>query len=159
MCLYPTFVKNPKYKPNKKNKGKPPVCWDRRLYYIPTKCGCCIECRKEKQREWRVRLDEELRSNFGYFTTLTIDPESKKIRNRYGFEMGKKSERDCNKGIKVILRKSEKRYREEHKTLVRYRVRRKGRQNTPTRNILRPKKRRTCAKTLEIRFCVYRAYL
>ena len=67
MCLYPTFVKNPKNKPNKKNKGKPPVCWDRRLYYIPTKCGCCIECRKEKQREWRVRLDEELRSNFVYF--------------------------------------------------------------------------------------------
>ena len=46
MCLYPTFVKNPKYKPNKKNKGKPPVCKDRRLYYIPVKCGCCIECRK-----------------------------------------------------------------------------------------------------------------
>ena len=75
MCLYPTFVKNPKYKPNKKNKGKPPVCKDRRLYYIPVKCGCCIECRKEKQREWRVRLEEELRSNFGYFTTLTIAPE------------------------------------------------------------------------------------
>lgn len=75
MCLYPTFIKNPKYKPNKKNKGKPPVCVDRRLYYIPTKCGCCIECRKEKQREWRVRLDEELRTNYGYFITLTVSPE------------------------------------------------------------------------------------
>ena len=75
MCLYPTYVKNPKYKPNKKNKGKPPICNDRRLLYITTKCGCCIECRKEKQREWRVRLEEELRSNFGYFTTLTISPE------------------------------------------------------------------------------------
>ena len=60
MCLYPTYVKNPKYKPNKKNKGKPPVCKDRRLLYIPTKCGCCIECRKEKQREWRVRLETVL---------------------------------------------------------------------------------------------------
>ena len=76
MCLYPTYIKNPKYKPNKKNNGKPPVCKDRRLYYIPVKCGCCIECRKEKQREWRVRLEEELRSNFGYFTTLTIAPDS-----------------------------------------------------------------------------------
>lgn len=75
MCLYPTYVKNPKYKPNKKNNGRPPICKDRRLFYIPTKCGCCIECRKEKQREWRVRLEEELRSNFGYFTTLTISPE------------------------------------------------------------------------------------
>ena len=76
MCLYPTFVKNPKYKPNKKNKGRPPICLDRRLYYIPVKCGCCIECRKEKQREWRVRLEEELRTRVGYFTTLTIAPES-----------------------------------------------------------------------------------
>lgn len=76
MCLYPTFIKNPKYKPNKKNNGKPPTCKDRRLLYIPVKCGCCIECRKEKQREWRVRLEEELRSNFGYFITLTISQES-----------------------------------------------------------------------------------
>ena len=75
MCLYPTYIKNPKYKPNKKNNGKPPICKDRRLFYIPVKCGCCIECRKEKQREWRVRLEEELRTNFGYFTTLTISPD------------------------------------------------------------------------------------
>lgn len=78
MCLYPKYFKNPKYLPNKKNKGKPPVFSDRRLLYIPAKCGCCIECRKEKQREWRVRLEEELRTNFGYFTTLTISPEGLK---------------------------------------------------------------------------------
>lgn len=83
MCLYPVFIKNPKYKPNNKNKGKPPVCKDRRLLYIPVKCGCCIECRKEKQREWRVRLEEELRSNFGYFITLTISEEKIKELEEY----------------------------------------------------------------------------
>ena len=85
MCLYPTFTKNPKYKPNKKNNGKPPICRDRRLFYIPIKCGCCIECRKEKQREWRVRLEEELRSNFGYFTAYR-DWETKKDKSRKKFK-------------------------------------------------------------------------
>ena len=101
MCLYPTFVKNPKYKPNKKNKGRPPICWDRRLYYIPIKRGCCIECRKEKQREWRVRLEEELRSNFGYFTTLTIAPDSIK---KLEIETGLKWEENPNEIATKALR-------------------------------------------------------
>lgn len=78
MCLYPIWGKNPKFKPSKKNKGKPPICKDRRLLYIPFKCGKCFECRKQKQREWRVRLEEELKDNFGYFLTLTIAPENMK---------------------------------------------------------------------------------
>ena len=31
-----------------------------RTYYVPTKCGRCIECRQQRQREWIVRLSEEL---------------------------------------------------------------------------------------------------
>lgn len=109
MCLYPTFVKNPKYKPNKKNKGKPPVCLDRRLYYIPAKCGCCIECRKEKQREWRVRLDEELRSNFGYFTTLTIDPESiKKLETEIGLKWEENPNEIATKALRLFLERVRK---------------------------------------------------
>ena len=106
MCLYPTFVKNPKYKPNKKNNGKPPICRDRRLFYIPVKCGCCIECRKEKQREWRVRLEEELRSSFGYFTTLTISPEGiKEIEEKTGlkWEENKRREKRNNRNLYRIL--------------------------------------------------------
>lgn len=76
MCLYPKWGKNPKYKPNKKNNGRPPICKDKRLLYIPFKCGKCYECRKQKQREWRVRLEEELKENKGYFITLTISNES-----------------------------------------------------------------------------------
>ena len=117
MCLYPTFVKNPKYKPNKKNKGKPPVCRDRRLYYIPAKCGCCIECRKEKQREWRVRLEEELRSNFGYFTTLTIDPESIKNLEK---DTGLKWEENPNEIATRALRLFLERVRKDTKKSIRH---------------------------------------
>lgn len=109
MCLYPTYIKNPKYKPNKKNNGKPPVCKDRRLLYIPTKCGCCIECRKEKQREWRVRLEEELRSNFGYFTTLTISPEGiKEIEKKSGLKWEENPNEIATKGLRLFLERVRK---------------------------------------------------
>jgi hypothetical protein len=109
MCLYPTFVRNPKYKPNKKNKGKPPICWDRRLYYIPTKCGCCIECRKEKQREWRVRLEEELRTNFGYFVTLTISPEGiKELEKLTGLIWDLNPNEIATKGLRLFLERCRK---------------------------------------------------
>ncbi len=109
MCLYPTFVKNPKYKPNKKNKGKPPVCKDRRLYYIPTKCGCCIECRKEKQREWRVRLEEELRSNFGYFVTLTISPKGiKELEERTDLNWKLNPNEIATKALRLFLERARK---------------------------------------------------
>lgn len=109
MCLYPTFIKNPKYKPNKKNKGKPPVCRDRRLYYIPTKCGCCIECRKEKQREWRVRLEEELRSNYGYFITLTISPEGiEDLEKKTGLKWKENPNEIATKGLRLFLERVRK---------------------------------------------------
>ena len=45
-----------------------------RTYYVPTKCGRCIECRQQRQREWIVRLSEELRENKNaLFVTLTFD--------------------------------------------------------------------------------------
>lgn len=109
MCLYPTYVKNPKYKPNKKNKGKPPVCKDRRLYYIPVKCGCCIECRKEKQREWRVRLEEELKSKFGYFVTLTISPEGiKELEKQTGLIWELNPNEIASKGLRLFLERARK---------------------------------------------------
>lgn len=63
--------------PNKKNNYNPPICKDKRAFLVPTKCGKCIECRKQKQREWCVRLAEEIRNNkSGIFVTLTIDNKS-----------------------------------------------------------------------------------
>ena len=76
MCLYPKYGKNKRYLPNKKNGGDPPVCTDKRLLIVPYKCGKCYECRKQKAREWSVRLMEELEDNFGYFITLSFSPKA-----------------------------------------------------------------------------------
>ena len=61
MCLYTKYILNKKYMYTKKNQGNVPECKDERLRYVPTKCGRCIECRKEKARNWRIRLTEELK--------------------------------------------------------------------------------------------------
>lgn len=74
MCLYPKLIKNRRYTPNKKNNGRPPVCPDERLLYVTAACGKCMECRQQKQRQWLVRMSEELRQEpNAYFMTLTID--------------------------------------------------------------------------------------
>lgn len=62
MCLYPKYIINPKYKPNKKNSGFVPIPIDYRLLYVPIACGECEECKKKKQTEWLTRLSEEVRA-------------------------------------------------------------------------------------------------
>lgn len=76
MCLFPRILRNPKYKPNKKNGGNVPIPTDKRVLYVPIGCGECIECRQQKANEWRIRLNEELRRNKGYFVTLTFSEEA-----------------------------------------------------------------------------------
>lgn len=77
MCLYPKLIKNKKYCKTKKNKGIVPPCPDERLRYITAACGKCYECRKQKARQWQVRMAEEIRHDkAGIFVTLTISEES-----------------------------------------------------------------------------------
>lgn len=77
MCLYSTFVDNPRYKPNNKNGGIIPPVNDIRTLLVPTGCGKCIECRKQRARNWQVRLLEDIKeNNNGIFTTLTFNTES-----------------------------------------------------------------------------------
>lgn len=77
MCLYPKLIQNPKYKPNKKNGYIAPTLKDERIALVPVGCGNCIECRKQKSREWQVRLNEEIRENKnGKFMTFTFTNES-----------------------------------------------------------------------------------
>lgn len=79
MCLYPKLIKNPKYMPNKKNKGNPPKPTDERTLFVPIACGVCIECCKKKAREWQIRLNEELRNNKNaHFVTITFSNEELK---------------------------------------------------------------------------------
>ena len=69
----------------KKNGGVPPVCPDERLRYVTAACGDCYECRKQKQRQWVVRMSEENRQTpNAYFLTLTIDDKSySELSNTY----------------------------------------------------------------------------
>lgn len=77
MCLYPKLIKNPKYRPTKKNGYRPPKCTDERLLYIPASCGYCIECRRQKANQWLTRIAEEQRGHKNaLFVTLTISPEN-----------------------------------------------------------------------------------
>ncbi len=47
-----------------------------------------MNVRKKKAREWRVRLSEELRNEFGYFVTLTFSDESfKELEKELGHEI------------------------------------------------------------------------
>ena len=53
MCLYPKLIKNRKYIANKKNGGAIPPVTDLRVIMVPVGCGKCIECLKQKGREWQ----------------------------------------------------------------------------------------------------------
>ena len=59
MCLYPRLIMNKKYTANKKNGGVIPRLTDSRAAQVPVGCGKCMECKKQKAREWKVRLSEE----------------------------------------------------------------------------------------------------
>lgn len=77
MCLYPKILKNKKYVANKKNKGIVPQVKDKRVLYVPVACGNCMECRKQKARQWQVRLSEEVRTRKdGKMVTLTLSEDS-----------------------------------------------------------------------------------
>ena len=79
MCLYPKLILNKRYCPTKKNGGIIPPCPDNRLKYVAAACGQCYECRKQKQRQWLVRMNEELKNNpNAYFITLTVDDSNMK---------------------------------------------------------------------------------
>lgn len=83
MCLYPRLIKNRKYTANKKNGGIIPPVLDKRVLMVPIGCGNCLQCRKQKAREWQVRLQEDIKDyNNGKFVTFTYSPESLRKLNQ-----------------------------------------------------------------------------
>ena len=77
MCLYPKIMRNKKYKVTKKNGGNVPILKDKRVGYVPIGCGKCMECKKQKSNQWKVRLMEDLRVNRNAkFVTFTFNDES-----------------------------------------------------------------------------------
>jgi hypothetical protein len=65
---------------------------DHRLMWVTINCGQCSECRKEKAKEWQIRLMEEYKtSNCGQFVTLTIsDYWGEKMQQELGTADSKK---------------------------------------------------------------------
>lgn len=133
MCLYPKLLKNPKYKPNKKNGGQVPVPKDVRALYVPIGCQKCIECRKQKSRDWQVRLLEDVRHNKnGKFVTLTFSNESytelyKEINPRLlitvkgEIEEAKKTPYEIDNAIATLaMRRFLERWRKKHKKSLRH---------------------------------------
>lgn len=109
MCLYPIFIKNRKYLPNKKNGGVIPKISDYRTEYVPVGCGECIECRKQKARAWQVRLSEEIKhDNSGAFVTLTFSEEElAKLHEEAG--------KDVNEVAKLAVKRWRERVRKKYK--------------------------------------------
>ena len=77
MCLYPKYIRNPKYTKNKKNGGNIPKPQDIRVTMVPIGCGECIECRTQLANNWRVRLSVTLSALDipAYYVTLTFSEE------------------------------------------------------------------------------------
>lgn len=114
MCLYPKLIVNRKFQGNKKNGGNPPELKDNRVRFVPVGCGQCIECRKKKANEWKVRLHEELKvTKYAYFITLTFSPEElEKLCSKYNL---KESNAVAGKAVRLFLERVRKKYKKSIK--------------------------------------------
>lgn len=125
MCLYPRFIKNPKYKVRKGVYDFGAIT-DERMKYVPIGCGNCIECRQQKSREWQTRLHEELKvNNHAYFTTLTFSNEDlNKLMKECECE-------ECNGIATIAVRRFLERWRKKYrKTLRHWLITELGHENT-----------------------------
>lgn len=121
MCLYPRVIKNRKYISNKKNGGIIPAINDIRTMAVPIGCGQCMECRKQKAREWQIRMQQEIKKNKnGKFVTLTFSNEEitkiyeeEEIKEYTGYEKD-------NKIAKTAVRRFLERWRKKNKKSVRH---------------------------------------
>lgn len=119
MCLYPKLIKNRKYIANKKNGGVIPPILDKRVLMVPVGCGKCMECKKQKARNWQVRLQEDLRKNKNAkFVTWTFsDHELQKLDNEIKDVSG--YERD-NEICRLAIRRYTERWRKKYGKTLRH---------------------------------------
>lgn len=120
MCLYPKIIENRKYKVNKKNGGVIPPIFDERTRYVPVGCGKCMECMKQKQRNWQIRLLEDIREHKnGKFITLTFNRESlEKLQDEVGY-INDKYVQD-NAVATLAVRRFLERWRKKYKKSIRH---------------------------------------
>lgn len=130
MCLYPRIIKNRKYQITKKNKGIIPKIKDERTQYVTIGCNKCIECMKKKTRDWKVRLNEEIRTdNSGKFVTLTFNEESlNKFKNELKNTPPELLENEiATRAVRLFLERYRKKYK---KSVKHFLITEKGHTNT-----------------------------
>lgn len=94
--------------------GKYPI-YDTRVKYIYVPCGECMECRKQKANEWRVRILEEIKEHkYNYFITFTFAPE------RLDKLLYRKGLKEDNEVCAYALRHSLERYRKDYKKSIKH---------------------------------------
>lgn len=88
MCLFPKLIKNKKYTITKKNGGNVPILKDERIAIVPVGCGKCIECSKQRARNWNIRLQEDIKLHKeAKFVTLTFnDKYYKQLREQIEYK-------------------------------------------------------------------------
>lgn len=120
MCLYPKLIKNKKYMPNKKNGGNVPVPNDDRVLFVPVGCGRCFECRRQKRREWQVRLTEDIKiNNKCLFVTFSFSEQSlDKLEKEIKWD--KSYYIRCNEIARLAVRRFLERWRKKYKKSVRH---------------------------------------
>lgn len=141
MCLFPKLIRNRKYTANKKNGGYIPPVSDERTLLVPVGCGKCMECMRQKAREWQIRMLEEIKSNKnGKFITLTFNEQSlseltkivlDRIEDRLGDDRKEVQRIIENDVATLATRRFLERWRKEYKKSVRHwLVTELGHQNT-----------------------------
>lgn len=120
MCLYPKLIKNKRYTITKKNGGNIPPVFDERTLYVPIGCGKCIECMKQKKRNWQVRLLEEIKHDrTGKFVTLTFSEEALESLSK-DVEIKNMDSIIENEIATLAIRRFLERWRKKHKKSVKH---------------------------------------
>lgn len=109
MCLYAKERANAKYRANKSNGGNAPKPMYQELLRIETKCGYCLECRKQRANAWRIRLNNEITEHSqNAFVTLTFSDEALDKLTKIA------KEDEPNRIATVAVRRFLERYRKHH---------------------------------------------
>lgn len=99
MCLYPVTIKTEDAFGLTVSQSVP--------------CGKCIECLKDKQNSWKIRLTEESRDHlFVYFFTLTYNDESAPyVYNENGEKVLQLNKNDVQLWIKRLRMRYERKFK------------------------------------------------
>ncbi len=85
---------------------------------MPVGCGRCMECRKQKAREWAVRLQEEIKINKNAkFVTLTFSDEAiskieEEIKGLTGYE---RDNEVATRAVRKYLERWRKKYKKSQR--------------------------------------------